>query len=321
LTEADRAFDRRAYDEALSALRTALGLATREDNQVYVRFRIALALRRLGRPLEARSALRALVDAHNRHPRAARALYVAARIREADLGDAPGAEAELAALLDLYPASDSAGQALDRLVRRKAGRDPEATLDFLRKVARRHRRGPLGPRALYRAARLYEERLKSPERALRLYEILARGHPKSGFFDDALWRAARLHRAAKRPGPALKLCRRLTSTRRESWLLGSYNSVHLDKAALEIAHILLEDLRDPPAAARALREFVADYPHSFLRSRARRLLVETHLRMGEVAEARRELAELERLHPRSREARQARKALEASAGRAPVRTP
>jgi TolA-binding protein len=309
LTEADRAYDRRAYALALEGFRTALGLATQEDNQVYVRFRLALTLRHLGRPQEARAALKQLASDHPRDTKAPRSLYLAARIREVDLKDVPGAEGELLEILARAPRSAAAGRALRRLTLLRSERDLGSTLDFLRQTYRAHRRGPLGPLATYLAADLYSERAKDPEQAIRLYQLLADRYPKSGLADDALWRAAALLRAAKRPHEAQKLYRRLTATRRESWSLGSYNSVYLDRAALASAHIYLEDLKDPRRALEATREFLDDYPHSLLRSQARFQLVDTLLRLGRRDEAAKEAALLERLHPKSRYAREARRLL------------
>src|SRR5262245_20478698 len=84
LNAADHAFDRRKYDEALTGFRTALGMATRLDNQVYVEFRIAQSLQHLDKFPEARTALEALVKAHPQHDKTPRALYLKARIRERD---------------------------------------------------------------------------------------------------------------------------------------------------------------------------------------------------------------------------------------------
>jgi TolA-binding protein len=305
LARADRAYDRRAYDEALEGFRTALGLATKEDNQVYVRFRLALTLRHLGRPHEARAALRQLAMEHPRHVKAPRSLYLAARIREVDLKDVPGAERELLEILGRAPRSHAAGRALRRLALLRSERDIESTIAFLRQTYRAHRLGPLGALATYLAAELYE-RAKNPEQAIRLFRLLADRYPQSGLTDDALWRAAALLRAGRRPQEAQKLYRRLTATRRESWSLGSYNSVYLDRAALMLARIHLEDLRDPRRALEATREFLDDYPHSLLRSQARYLLVEALVQLGRREEAAKEVALLERLHPRSRYARKAR---------------
>jgi TolA-binding protein len=309
LRDAERAYDRASYAEALAGLRTALDLATRRDNQAYILFRIGLALRRLGRTGEARSVLRNLAAERAGAMQAPRALYVAARIRERELGDPAGAEIELEETIRRFPKSDAAQRALRRLADLRARRDPADAVERLRRFYRRYRHGPLGPQAAYLAARLCEERLASAPDAIRLYELLARRYPKSGLYDDALWRAAALHRRHGRPGRAIRLYRRIVETRRESWALGSYNSIYLDRAALEIPRIELEDLRDPRRAARGFRELALGYPHSLLRAEARKLLIRALLAQGRSAEARRELAELVRLHPDSRHTREAKKLL------------
>ncbi len=106
---------------------------------------------------------------------------------------------------------------------------------------------------------------------------------------------------------------------RESWAFGSYNSVHLDKGTLLIAKIQLEDLKAMEPAADALKAFIADFPHSFLRAEARGLYVETLWKLGRQGEARDAFAELEKLFPKSRFTRKMRALLQgpppAAAGR------
>lgn len=310
LTRAERAFNRGRYAQAAADFAAAEGLAVREDNRVDARLRKAQAFRRMGRAAEARDALFFLARRWPRHEKAPRALYVAARIRETELRDARGGESEHLALLRKYPRSDAAGRSLLRVAHHRATASVADALEFLRDTYRHNKRRPLGPRALYEGARMFEERLRSPGDAVRLYELLARRYPKNGLRDDALWHAARIHREARRPVRAIKLLRRLLATKRESWALGSYNSVHLDKAGLLVGEIEERDLRDDASAVRSYRAFIDEFPHSFLRVRARRLYVETLARLGRIDVARRALEELARAHPQSRETRLAREALD-----------
>jgi TolA-binding protein len=307
LNEADRAFDKRSYEEALGGFRTALGIATGAQNQIYIEFRIAKALERLGRYAEARTALRTLAEAHPRDIKAPRALYVAARIRETALGDGPGAESELLALLHRYPTSDPAARALTRLTVLRADRSVADALALLKGIYKKYRRGPLAPKALYLAAGLYEseDSEDADASALALYEIIVRKYHRSGLYDDALWKSAVLLRKAKRPREALVMYGRLMATRRESWSIGSYNSVYLDRAAFETACVYLDELGDIERGLASLREFIVEYPHSVRRVEARKLLVATLLKVGKREEAARELAELKRRHPDSKHTREA----------------
>ena len=310
LADADRAYDKRDFATALAGFRVALAQAKRVDNQVYARFRAALALRRLGQPAPAREALFTMARMYPRHDKTPRALYVAAQIREDDLRDKPGAESEQLTLLRRYPKSDQASRALFKVATLRKARSFDDAIEFLRETYRRHRSGPLGPRALYLGAQLFHEDKRSTD-AIRLYELLAQRYPKSGFRDDALWHAAELHREGKRFERSLTLLRRIRRTMRESWAFGSYNSIHLDKAALLIAKIQLVDLRDLRAAADTLRAFIADFPHTFLRAEARGLYVDTLWRLGREGDARSAFSELERLFPKSRFTRAARALLQA----------
>ena len=310
LAAADKAHDRGKEVEAERGYAEAEALAKRPQNQVYARFQRALALRRLARPEEARAVLRALAKRWPKDDKTPRALYVAARILEVDLKDKVGAEEEHVRLLRRSPRSDSATRSLARVADLRADRSLDVALDFLRETYRANKRNALGPRALYLGATFFEERAKLPDDAVRLYELLARRYPKSALCDDALWRAAHLHRTARRFDRALVLLRQLARTRRESWAFGSYNSAHLDKAALLIAEIHLGDRRDLDAGIDALRTFISDFPHSFLRWRARGLLVLNLVRAGRKGDARSALADLEKHHPKTRWARLAREAVQ-----------
>lgn len=311
LRAADHDSDRGRYAEAIVGFRAALALAKREDNVVYVRFRAALALRRTGKAAEARAELFTLVRLFPRHDKAPRALYVAARILETDLADKPGAEKEQLVLLRRFRRSDVAARALFRVATLRAERNFDDAIAFLRDTYRHTRKGPLGPRALYLAAQLFQEHLNSAQ-AIRLYEQLAKRFPKSGLRDDALWHAAALHREGGRPERAIKLLRRLTGTRKDSWAFGSYNSIYLDKAALLVAKIQREDLKDLQAAADTLQRFIEDFPHTFLRPEGRGLHIETLVALGRRDDARKAFLELEKLFPQSRFTRRARALLGAA---------
>lgn len=311
LSAAERAYDHRHYERALEGLRTALGLATQDPNRVYIRFRIAQTLRRLRRYLRARNAFLRIARDFPRRPKAPRSRYEAARLLERRLGKPAQARAELKAILRRYPRSDASRRALWRLARSLARRDPHRAIAFLKGIYRHHRRS-LGALAAYLAAGLYAVRLKAPDRAVGLYELIARRFPKHALRDDALWHAATLLCKMKHYRRALHHLRQLTATRREAWLIGSYNSNYLDRAALKIARIYLDDLSDPARGAAALRRFITTYPHSLRRIQARKLYVGALLRLGRRDDAETAFAELKRLFPDSRYTRQAEALLKAN---------
>src|SRR5204863_776132 len=117
--------------------------------------------------------------------------------------------------------------------------------------------------------------------------------------DDARWHAARISRQLHDPEGAVTRLRALLATREVAFGTGSYFSIWLDDAQLELGKILRDDLHDLPAAAAAFRQLPADYPASILKDDALYELAVTLAKSGDRPAACRALAQLAKQAPES----------------------
>ncbi|HEX7842294.1 MAG TPA: tetratricopeptide repeat protein, partial [Kofleriaceae bacterium] len=130
-------------------------------------------------------------------------------------------------------------------------------------------------------ADLAEHELGNAPAARAFYDRIPADHPGSGMRDDARWHAARISRALGDPAGAVARLRALLATREVAIGAGSYFSIWLDDAQLELGKILRDDLHDLPAAAAAFRRLPEDYPASILRDDALYELAVTLERQGD----------------------------------------
>jgi tetratricopeptide (TPR) repeat protein len=147
---------------------------------------------------------------------------------------------------------------------------------------------------LWALADLAEHELGNAEAARAYYDRIPADTPTSGMRDDARWHAARISRALHDPEGAMARLRALLATREVAMLAGSYFSIWLDDAQLELGKILRDDLGDPAAAAAAFRRLPDDYPASILRDDALYELAVTLEQMHDHAAACAALARLAR---------------------------
>jgi tetratricopeptide (TPR) repeat protein len=158
----------------------------------------------------------------------------------------------------------------------------------------------LGDDLLLAMAELAGRELADPRAALAHYDELVAAHPRSGLCDDALWRAAELARRLGDGPGAIRRLRALIATREEAWFIGSYFSVWLDDAQLELGRILRDDLGQPRAAADTFSQLLRDNPASTLRDDALWERARTLAGLGERDEACRALGQLRGEHAESR---------------------
>ncbi|MBZ0237874.1 MAG: tetratricopeptide repeat protein, partial [Deltaproteobacteria bacterium] len=159
---------------------------------------------------------------------------------------------------------------------------------------------------LWALADLAEHELADPAAARELYDRIPRDHPESGLRDDARWHAARISREHGDPQGAAERLRALLATREVAIGAGSYFSVWLDDAQLELGRVLRDDLHDLPGAAEAFAELPDDYPKSILVDDALHELAATELARGNAAAACRAAKRLLKKDPESRHAARAR---------------
>lgn len=199
-----------------------------------------------------------------------------------------------------WPDEAPAADALKILVTDGRGRDARALADQLAKLLTSLAETQVADNLIWALADLYEHELANPSGARSLYDRIPVEYPKSGLRDDARWHAARLSRALGDGKGAAERLRGLLATREVAIGAGSYFSIWLDDAQLELGRVLRDDLADYPGAAAALRKLPRHYPASILKDDALYELAVTLEQARDHDGACRALAELAKLSPESK---------------------
>ncbi|HEY0476465.1 MAG TPA: tetratricopeptide repeat protein [Kofleriaceae bacterium] len=230
---------------------------------------------------------------------AATAVYRAGLLLLADHQDTAAWTALWRVVTD-HPDEPIAGDALRALVTDGRRRDPRALSDELGRLLTPLAETELADNLLWSLADLAEHELGNPEAARAFYDRIPTDTPGSGMRDDARWHAARISRALHDPRGAVARLRALLATREVAIGAGSYFSIWLDDAQLELGKILRDDLHDLPGAAAAFRRLPDDYPASILRDDALYELAVTLAQARDRAGACAALARLARQFPDSK---------------------
>ena len=230
---------------------------------------------------------------------AATATYRAGALLLADHQVAPAWTA-LWRVVTSFPDEPSAGDALRVLVTDGRRRDARALADQLAALLTPLAETEVGDNLVWELADLTEHELANPAAARALYDRIPVDAPGSGLRDDARWHAARLSRALGDPRGAVQRLRALLATREVAIGAGSYFSIWLDDAQLELGKVLRDDLRDLPGALAAFRQLPLDYPASILCDDALYEVAVTHQAAGDHAAACADLAELARRYADSK---------------------
>ena len=215
-------------------------------------------------------------------------------------GDTTAAWTALWRTVTEWPDEGAAGDALRAVLEDGRRRDPRALAEQLGAVLTALPETTVADNLVWALADLTEHELANPAGARALYDRIPIDHPKSGMRDDARWHAARLSRALGDPHGAVTRLRALLATREVAFGAGSYFSIWLDDAQLELGKVLRDDLADLPGAAAAFRRLPAHYPASILRDDALYELALTLERGGDRAGACGTLAKLAKQSPDSK---------------------
>jgi len=167
-----------------------------------------------------------------------------------------------------WPDEPAAVDALRLLLEDGRARDPRALVLQMTKVWTALPKSGVADNLLWSLADLGEHELADPAGARALYDRIPVEYPKSGLRDDARWHGARISRAMKDPAGAVTRLRGLLATRDVAWISGSYFSIWLDDAQLELGRVLRDDLHDLPGAITAFEKLPKDYPASILKDDA-----------------------------------------------------
>ena len=167
-----------------------------------------------------------------------------------------------------YPDEPIASDALRALLTDGRRRDPRALADEMARLLTPLAETQIGDNLLWSLADLTEHELDNALAARAIYDRITADFPDSGMRDDARWHAARISRLLHDPRGAAARLRALLATREVALGAGSYFSIWLDDAQLELGKILRDDLHDLPGAVAAFRRLPEDYPASVLRDDA-----------------------------------------------------
>ncbi len=199
-----------------------------------------------------------------------------------------------------YPDEPFAADALKSLVDDGRARNPQALADELGKVLTSLAHTRVADNLVWSLAQLNDKELARPDAARALYDRVYTDYPSSGLRDDARWHAARLSKQLGDYQGAVTRLRGLLKTREVAFGAGSYFSIWLDDAQLELGRILRDNLGDLPGAAAAFRKLPKNYPASILRDDALYELAVTLAKSGDKPGTCRAIADLRKLDPDSK---------------------
>jgi tetratricopeptide (TPR) repeat protein len=199
-----------------------------------------------------------------------------------------------------YPDEGVAADALKRIVDDGRHRNAQQLADEIAKILTPLAGTEVADNLLWSLAEINEGELGRPDAARDYYDRIPAGYPKSGLRDDARWHAARLSKQLGDYKGAVERLRALLATREVAFGAGSYFSVWLDDAQLELGRILRDNLNDLAGAAGAFEKLPKDYPASILKDDALYELAVTRQKMGDTAAACRAIAKLKKDDPDSK---------------------
>jgi len=199
-----------------------------------------------------------------------------------------------------WPDEAPAADALKILLADGRARDARALADQIAKLLTSLAETEVADNLIWTLADLYEHELANPQGARALYDRIPSEYAKSGLRDDARWHGARLSRAIGDPQGAVTRLRGLVGTREVAIGAGSYFSIWLDDAQLELGKVLRDDLKDYAGAAAAFRQLPKHYKASILKDDALYELAVALDQGGDRPAACKTLAELAKQSPESK---------------------
>jgi len=197
-------------------------------------------------------------------------------------GEEERADADLRKLVGDEPESAAARGALRMLVARHVDgvEDKEQALTYLRELRDEIKPSSLGEPMMSAEAELLLQLGRKDEAKEMLERQVERyPYPQGRRWDDALWQLADLALENENPKGAIDYLKKMISVHEYSVILGSYTRPKMSKAALRIARIYRDNLRDNDAAMDAYEEVRSEFPRSTVVDDA--LAEEAELRIAE----------------------------------------
>ncbi len=206
-----------------------------------------------------------LAEAKPASRRTWRAVLDGARYR-LELGQGERAESDLRMLVVEHGDSGEGKSALGILIERRVRiADMESGLAYLRALSSEARSGFVAEALAYEEADLLIALGRSPEARTVLSSQIERfPYPRGALWDDALWRLADLAEDADDPQAAVEYLSRMLVAHEKALHVGSYTRPRFSLAALRIARIYRDRLRDSDAAVKAFQRVRDQFPGSLV---------------------------------------------------------
>ena len=283
LAEASRHQHHGRLREAASAYLRAADAAERRVDRDEALYRQSRVLARLGAHAEAIAICDQLGASETTARRTLRARLDAARYR-LRVGESERAERDLHGLIVAEPESAAARSALRLLTRTHVDgvEDKREALAWARALRDEVTQSSLGESLMsLEAALLVELDRKDEAQGVLERQIERYPYPHGSRWDDALWQLADLSLSQRAPEAAVVYLKRMIAVHEKSFIVGSYTRPLFSKAALRIARIYRDELRDPDAAIAAYAALRSEFPRSLSVDDALAEQAELHLARGE----------------------------------------
>jgi tetratricopeptide (TPR) repeat protein len=256
-------------EAAIDDWREAAGAAERRVDRDEAEHRAALSLRREGRLDEALALFTEIAERRPISRRTVRAMWEVTRI-QLEQGHRDEALAGLRAIVVEHADDGQASRGLRTLVAElRAHEGDDAAIALLVELDARLSATDLGDDVLTDLAQIYREHHRRDE-ARALYERIVTEHPypRGQRWDDTFMRLADMAEEDGDHEAAIAYLERMIDPHALGLPPGSYTLPHMPDAALRIAHILRDEVRDVDRAATAFRRMHDGFPTSLLRDDA-----------------------------------------------------
>jgi tetratricopeptide (TPR) repeat protein len=183
------------------------------------------------------------------------------------IGEDEKADEDLMTLIIDEPESAAARSALRMLAVRHVDEveDKEEGLTWLREMRADVKTSALGEPLMSAEAQLLLQMGRKDEAKIVLERQVERyPYPEGSRWDDALWQLADLALENENPKAAIGYLKQMVERHEYSIIIGSYTRPLMSKAALRIARIYRDDLRDNQAALDAYEEVRSEFPRSIV---------------------------------------------------------
>lgn len=266
LSEAEAQQHAGRYEEAVASYKAAAASAERRVDRDEALYRASRVLARMNRHAEAIALCDELGAAEPPARRTLRARLDAARYRLL-VGEEARADQDLRKLVMQHPDEGAGKSALRLLLSRhvEGAASPEVALVWVREFAAQTANDSTAETLMNVEAELLLALDRRDEARKKLEEQVARfPYPKGHRWDDALYRLANLSLDAQDPKAAIAYLESMIAVHEQSIGIGSYTRPLFSKAALRIARIYRDDVKDVDAALKAYGRVRSEFPRSLV---------------------------------------------------------